>query len=128
VTPQRAAELQTALEGIPLPAQKRDLIEYVRRQDPDGASELRALPEREYRAIDEVGEELLRVQPPQPNPDARLPRPESGGPPGGDAYTDPRPEPGQIRPSSPPDNPPQKQIEQQSKTQKDQQDKQKQLG
>jgi Protein of unknown function (DUF2795) len=127
VTPQRAVELQTLLEGVPLPARKRDLIAYAGRQDPDAVRDLDALPDREYRSLDEVGERLSRVQP-RTSADTRRPRAESGDPPGRDAYTDPQPEPGAIRPSTPPDNPPQKVLEQQTKAQKDQQDKHKQLG
>jgi hypothetical protein len=84
----RAAELQVLLEGVPLPATKDQLLEYAVRQraEPHFLEALRSLPEREYASLDEVGEELLHVQPlhpPQPPP---KPRDESGDPPGGDDY------------------------------------------
>jgi hypothetical protein len=128
VSPQRAAELQVVLEGVPLPAKKRELLEYARRQDESAAADLAQLPDREYSSLDEVGEALAPVQPEWPAPDVHEPRDESGQPPGGDAYLDPHPEPGSVRPSGPASNPPQKALEQQSKTQKRQQEKQKQLG
>jgi hypothetical protein len=51
----------------------------------------------------------------------RLPRPESGEPPGGDDYLRPFPESGRVDPDAPPDNPPKKAIEKASKAQKKQQ-------
>jgi hypothetical protein len=59
---------------------------------------------------------------------AKVPHEESDAPPGGDAYTDPNPQPGAVRDDAPPDNPPQRVLEQQSETQKRQQRKQQQLG
>jgi Protein of unknown function (DUF2795) len=83
-----AAEAQTLLEGVPLPADKQKLIDYAQQQGADqrllGA--LRELPEREYRRIDEVGEQLAPVQP-KPKNEQKQPRAESGQPPGGDDYT-----------------------------------------
>jgi hypothetical protein len=83
-----AAEAQIVLEGTPLPAQKQELVAYAQRQGADqrilGA--LRALPEREYRYLDEVGEQLASVQP-KPKQEQKQPRAESGQPPGGDDYT-----------------------------------------
>lgn len=116
------------LEGVPLPAKKRQLIDYAREQDEAAATELQRLPDKEYRSLDDVGEALAPVQPERPTPDAQKPHEESGLPPGGDSYTDPHPEPGAVRPSAPASNPPQKALEQQTKTQKQQQEKQKQLG
>jgi hypothetical protein len=75
-----------------------------------------------------VGEALVPVQPSRPKPDAEPPHEESGAPPGGDAYLDPSAEPGAVRPSGPASNPPQKALEQQTKTQKQQAERQKQLG
>jgi hypothetical protein len=85
VNAQRAAELQVVLEGIRLPATRGELIAYARAWDPVAATELGAIPDRAYDRIDEVGEALLRVQP-VVEPESRLPRPESGLPPGGDSY------------------------------------------
>jgi len=63
----RAAELQVLLEGVPLPATKDQLLEYAvqQRAEPELLEALRGLPEREYRSLDEVGEELIHVQPPR---------------------------------------------------------------
>jgi hypothetical protein len=114
---QRAAEIQAMLEGIRLPATRDELIAYAMRWDPSTIGELSTLPDRSYKRIDEVGEELVRVQPRSPA-EPSLPRPESGKPPGGESYVDPNPQSGEIRYSAPPDNPPQKAIEQASKLQK----------
>jgi uncharacterized protein DUF2795 len=95
----RATELQTLLEGVALPAEKAALTDYAVQQgaEPAFLAALRALPERTYESIDEVGEELVRVQPPRA-PDAQgAPGEESGAPPGGDAYTDPDPDTGRVR-------------------------------
>jgi uncharacterized protein DUF2795 len=83
-----AAEAQIVLEGAPLPAEKAALIEYAQRQGADqrllGA--LRELPDREYRYLDDVGEQLAPVQP-KSKREQKQPREESGKPPGGDDYT-----------------------------------------
>ena len=84
------AYVESFLSGIPLPSSKDELIAYARRQE-DGAAvaeRLRALPEREYRALQEVGEELEPRQPEawEQQPPAKLPREESDLPPGGRAY------------------------------------------
>lgn len=123
---QRTAELQVLLEGVSLPAKRQELLDYAARQDDGGRflGDLRALPDREYRRIDDVGEELLRVEPSPQQAEPPLPRDESGQPPGGDAYTDPAAEPGAVRPDWPEDNPPQKILEQQSEIQKTQQQRQ----
>lgn len=98
ITLQEAAEVQSILEGVPLPATKDELLAYARREDEAAAGRLRSLPEREYRSLDEVGEALVPVQPSKPEPRAALPREESGAPPGGGAYIDPHTEPGRVRP------------------------------
>jgi len=82
---QRAAEIQVLLEGIRLPATRDELIAYAGRYDTADTAELRALPDQSYARIDEVGEALLSVQP-TPREVPRLPRPESGLPPGGGSY------------------------------------------
>ena len=86
---QLAAALQSLLEGVPLPATRRELLDYARRQPGGGAlaRELERVPERSYRSLDEVGEALAPVQPRQERQQAAVPQPESGDPPGGDAYT-----------------------------------------
>jgi hypothetical protein len=127
-TIQEAAHIQVLLEGVPLPAKKKELIEYARTQDARAAETLQSLSDREYRALDEVGEELVSVQPSWKQADAELPREESGRPPGGDAYLDPHAEPGGVRPTAPASNPPQKVLEQQTKTQKEQAKRQEELG
>jgi hypothetical protein len=126
VDTQRAAEIQVLLEGVPLPATRQMLIDYAAHEDPSAPAELRALPDEEYRRLDDVGRALLgrrvnrRAEP-------RLPRPESGAPPGGQAYTgsdSAASEAGLVRDDAPPANPPMKAIEQQSQTQKRQQARQ----
>src|SRR5919204_2552121 len=97
-----AAELQVLLEGVPLPATKRELVAYARGQDGDAARYLESLPDREYRSLDEVGEALAPVQPARSRPDAAVPREESDAPPGGENYVEPHPEPGAVRHDVPP--------------------------
>jgi hypothetical protein len=100
---QRAAELQALLEGVALPASRDQLIDYAVRQ-PGGESfhlDLERLPDREFNSLDEVGEELAAVQPDRRRGRPRAPRPESGVPPGGEAYTDPASEPGAVREQGP---------------------------
>jgi Protein of unknown function (DUF2795) len=63
VDARRAAELQVVLEGVALPASKRQLLEYARREDEHAARDLAALPDREYDSLDDVGEALVAVQP-----------------------------------------------------------------
>ena len=121
---QRVAELQGLLEGIALPATKDELIAYAHEQDASAARDLMSLPEREYRSIDDVGEALAPVQP-QSSRSSPTPHEESGEPPGGDAYTDPNPDTGAVDDDAPPYNPPEKAIEEQSKTLKEQQERQK---
>jgi uncharacterized protein DUF2795 len=92
------AELQVLLEGVPLPNERSSLVDYARHEGASGdqLAMLRQLPERRYDNIDEVAEELVRVQPPQGDEQPE-PREESGAPPGGDAYTQLHPESGQVR-------------------------------
>jgi hypothetical protein len=86
---QRAAEIQAVLEGVDLPARKSKLIDYAREQDASVARDLQGLPEREYARLDEVGELLAPA--PAARTEPRLPRPESGAPPGGPDYLTPFP-------------------------------------
>jgi hypothetical protein len=128
VSVREAAEIQVVLEGVPLPAGKQELLAYARSQDQRATQRLAGIPDREYRSLDEVGEALAPVQPARRRSDPARPRDESGQPPGGDAYLDPNAEPGAVRPSGPASNPAQKTLEQQSKTQKEQAERQKELG
>ena len=121
-----AARLQVVLEGVALPAKKRDLVEYARAQDGEAARLLERIPDREYRSLDDVGEALAPVQP-RSSREAELPRAESGEPPGGDDYLQPHPTPGAVRPDWPPSNPPQAAIEEQTKMQKEQQQRQQEM-
>jgi Protein of unknown function (DUF2795) len=120
------ATLQGLLEGVALPAQKRELIRYARDQENGEryVSLLERLPDKEYSTLDEVGEELAPVQPSSQHKDAELPRDESGRPPGGDDYVKADPTPGAVRHDAPPENPPQKALEQQTKTQNEQKERQ----
>ncbi|HJQ51161.1 MAG TPA: DUF2795 domain-containing protein [Gaiellaceae bacterium] len=93
------AELQVLLEGVPLPNERSTLVKYATRE---GATWellqlLRALPDRRFETIDEVAEELLRVQPAREREVPHRPREESGAPPGGDSYTQLHPGSGQVR-------------------------------
>ena len=123
-----SAQVQVLLEGVPLPAKKKELVDYARTQDARVAETLQSLPDREYRSLDEVGEQLVSVQPSWPQPDAEVPREESGQPPGGDAYLDPNAQPGAVRPSAPSSNPPKKALQKQTKTQKQQAKRQDEVG
>jgi hypothetical protein len=99
---QEAALVQVVLEGVPLPAERAELIDYASRQhDSDRVlSLLLELPDREYGTLDEVGEALAPVQPSERD-QPHEPRAESGLPPGGDAYTDSGSESGAVRPNGP---------------------------
>jgi Protein of unknown function (DUF2795) len=59
------ARLQVLLEGVSLPASKRELIRYARMQDGGELAVrlLEQLPDREFEALDDVGEVLAPVQP-----------------------------------------------------------------
>lgn len=117
---QRAAEIQSVLEGVPLPATRSVLLAYAREQVPDVTRDLEGLPDEEFRSLDEVGR-LLTLVPTAPKPAIGVPRPESGKPPGGDDYLTPHPsDTGRVRHDAPPQNPPQKAIERASETQKKQ--------
>ena len=100
---QETALVQVALEGVALPAERAELIDYASRQE--GAdrvlSLLLELPDREYGSLDEVGEALAPVQPSWDRDQPHEPKPESGRPPGGDAYTDASAEPGWVRDHGP---------------------------
>lgn len=122
------ATLQTLLEGVDLPARKADLVRYAGRHDEGGALAhlLDRLPDREYASTDDVAEALAPVQPVGGGSD-KLPREESGLPPGGDDYLTADPTAGGVRHDAPPENPPQKAIEQQTKTQNEQQERQKEM-
>jgi len=99
VEPATVAQLKAALVGVPLPAQKSELLEYAVRQriEPQQLDALRSLPDREFESLDEVSEELLHVQPREL--DGRpTPREESGQPPGGDDYVEAHPsDTGRVR-------------------------------
>ena len=116
----RAAEIQVVLEGISLPATRDKLVRYAALHDAEAAVELERIPDREYRRLDEVGEQLAPTEPVHARAE-HLPKPESGKPPGGDDYLNPRPESGAVQEDAPPSNPPKKAIQEQSKTQKRQQ-------
>jgi hypothetical protein len=121
---QRSAELQVLLEGIPLPASRADLIAYARSQDDSAATVLESLPDADYDRLDAVGEALLRpVRPPHLG-SQRLPRPESGKPPGGDDYLNPAPQSGAVRPSAPRTHPPKMVLEEQTQLQQTQKERQ----
>jgi hypothetical protein len=84
------AQIEELLVGVALPASKHQLVDYARAQ-PGGsraAERLQRIPDREYTAIQDAGEELEPVQPERsPTPAIEHPKPESGRPPGSDAYT-----------------------------------------
>ncbi len=107
------------LEGVPLPASRELLLRYAVTQDPVAARELEGLPEGEYDRLDAVGDALVRAPKP-PAPPPRLPRAESGKPPGGDAYLEPFEVSGGVSRSAPRTNPPQQTIEQQTELQQEQ--------
>jgi hypothetical protein len=88
VEPAAAAQLKTALVGVPLPAEKAQLLEYAVRQhaEPLQLEALRSLPDREFESLDEIVEELLHVQPRDAD-EQPSPHEESGAPPGGEDYT-----------------------------------------
>jgi hypothetical protein len=102
VSTRQVAELQVLLEGIPLPASKQELLDYaLLERGGHLTSLLERLPDREFRSLDEVGEQLLHVQPERPQPGPNEPTAESGEPPGGLAYTDASAEPGAVRERGP---------------------------
>jgi Protein of unknown function (DUF2795) len=93
------AELQTLLEGVALPNERSALLKYALREGASGEqlALLKRLPERRFDNLDEVAEQLVRVQPAYEHEVPYSPREESGDPPGGDAYTQPHPQSGQVR-------------------------------
>lgn len=113
---QRAAEIQVVLEGIRLPATRDELVAYALHEDGDAAAALARIPDREYDRIDAVGEALRRTSPRRSEPE-RLPKPESGLPPGGEDYLTSRPESGAVRRPDGAVTPPQQVIEEQTRTQ-----------
>jgi Protein of unknown function (DUF2795) len=125
---QRATELQSLLEGVSLPASRRELLDYLSTQPAGFAfrADLERLPDRDYRSLDDVGEALVPVQPhsdhggPEPNEESDLP-------PGGPDYVSPDPVPGAVRQDAPPGNPPQDAIEQQTEAQNAQKERQDKL-
>jgi Protein of unknown function (DUF2795) len=118
VNTQRTSEIQAVLEGVPLPASRKQLLDYARAQDTSIVADLEELPDEEFDRLDAIAE-LLTMRPPGPKPEQELPRPESGKPPGGPDYLKPFPsDTGAVRRTAPPDNPPQKAIQQASTTQK----------
>ena len=83
------AQIEALLVGVPLPATRQELVDYARAQ-PSGsraAERLLQIPDREYTAIQDAGEELEPVQPERSTPAIEPPKPERGLPPGGVAYT-----------------------------------------
>jgi hypothetical protein len=91
----RRAVIESLLVGVALPAAKGELLDYARGQ-PGGeraAGRLAQIPDRRYRSINEVGEEIEPVEPLRE--ERRVaPRPESGDPPGGPGYVgEPAPRP-----------------------------------
>jgi Protein of unknown function (DUF2795) len=78
------AELQVLVEGVVLPANRQELVDYARREggDPAAVLALERLPPGEYASIDDVAEALAPVQPAPPKVVKEAPRPESGPPPG----------------------------------------------
>jgi hypothetical protein len=120
---QRANEIQALLEGVALPATRASLVEYAAAEDEAAAEELRrCLPDQEFDRIDAVGDVLL-AHVGAPHAPGKLPKPESGEPPGGDAYVDANAEPGAVRPSAPWTTPAADVVDQQSQTVKKQQSK-----
>jgi uncharacterized protein DUF2795 len=93
------AELQVLLEGVPLPNERSRLVKYAIHEGATGAQIdlLHHLPDRRFDNIDEVAEELIRVQPQREDEVPHAPREESGNPPGGDAYTRRDPDTGRVR-------------------------------
>ena len=93
------AELQVLLEGVALPSEPSALMQYALREGASGEqlALLRRLPERRYDNIDELAEQLVRVQPADEREEPHSPGEESGEPPGREAYTQPHPESGAVR-------------------------------
>ena len=95
-----AAVAQVVLEGVELPAERSDLVAYAEQQrhaPEEVVAAVRRLPERQYGRLDEVGEQIVAVQPVFAPPSRYTPQSEDGSVPGGDAYVQANPEPGSIR-------------------------------
>lgn len=94
------AYVESFLSGAALPASKDELVAYAERQERGGevAERLRRLPEREFRAFQDVGEELEPRQPEawKQGPPTKLPKVESGAPPGHGAYVGDSVEPANV--------------------------------
>ncbi len=92
------AELQVLLEGLPLPVELGGLVRYAEHEEatPYQLGALRSLPDQRWETIDAVAENLVRVQPVAHEQPHQL-REESGAVPGGGAYTQSRPESGEVR-------------------------------
>src|SRR5438552_3926719 len=92
------ATLESLLVGVPLPASKRRLLEYARRQPRAGESVplLERIPDRDYDTLQDVGEVLEPRQVAAAGTEAPVPRPESGRPPGGAAYVGGDEEPANV--------------------------------
>jgi hypothetical protein len=60
-----ASAIQSAIEGMPLPARRDEIVEYaeVEGAEDDLLAALRALPDREYENAEEVSEALRPAQP-----------------------------------------------------------------
>ena len=84
-----AAELQVVLEGVPLPAEKQELLDYAQTQGADQRllAALRSVPDKQYGFLDAVGEEVARVQPSRERPQPQTPSEDSDAVPGGEDYT-----------------------------------------
>jgi hypothetical protein len=93
------AELQVLLEGVALPSERSSLLTYAVQQGARGEQLglLRRLPERAFETIDDVAEELVRVQPRRERRVPHEPREESDAVPGGEAYRQAHPESGRVR-------------------------------
>jgi hypothetical protein len=79
-TAQLAAVVQVVLEGVPLPAERSELLTYARRQGAPAevAIALWSLERRQYGSLDEVGEAIVARQPScAPEPSRMRDRPTS---------------------------------------------------
>jgi hypothetical protein len=89
--------VESLLVGVPLPASKSELIAYAARQHggAEVAAQLERVPDREYSALQDVGEELEPRQIPDDRTPPPLPSEEADVVPGGPAYTG-----GSVEPSN----------------------------
>jgi len=95
----KVAELQVVLEGVPLPNERSSLVRYAVHAGATGEqiALLQGLPDRRFDTIDEVAEQLVPVQPSDEREEPHRPQEESGLPPGGDDYVNPKPVSGEVR-------------------------------